>query len=117
MSKDEEMLKVDQFIRRPIYVEAVQVTAENFKEVAEWCGGRVHNVSDGTTFIKVLGYKSKMIPRTKAFIGDWVLSGDKGFRVYTDSAFKGSFETLPGETASWPSSHEEALKTVFKENA
>ncbi len=35
--------------------------------------------------------------QTTAFVGDWVLKANKGFKVYTDKAFKENFE-LPADT-------------------
>lgn len=32
-------MNADRFVRRPVEVEAMQVTAGNLSEIADWCGG------------------------------------------------------------------------------
>lgn len=104
-------MKTQKYIRKPMYVEAVQVTAENLLQVMKWCGGTAFDQFEGPAFIKVLGYRSKLLP-TKAFVGDWVLSGPHGFRVYSDTAFKKTFEQVPEVIGEWPVSLEEAQLTI-----
>jgi len=106
-------VKTLKFVRKPFYVDAVQVTKTNMAEVEEWCGGIRHFDENGNAFIKVLPQRSKLIPKTRAFVGDWVLSSKIGFRVYTNSAFEKSFEQVP-EVADgqWTESFDEALKKM-----
>jgi len=104
-------MKTKKFIRKPLYVDAIQVTKENLSEIAKWCGGNVFQ-SEDISYIQVLHYKSKIVPRTKAFVGDWVLESRNGYRVYTDKAFGKSFEEWPEVDGEWPSTHEAAVKLM-----
>lgn len=78
------------YFRRAFSVEAVQVTDETFDEVAEWCVGEKHADPAGR-YIKVQVHKPMSPRQTKAYIGDWLLKSDRGFKVYTDKAFKNGF--------------------------
>jgi hypothetical protein len=86
-------IRTTQYQRKPIYVEAIQVTDENFEEVAAWCQGRIMNRdSEKTKFIQVRVVNPQNPQQTKAFIGRWILYSDfYGYKVYTDVAFKNSF--------------------------
>lgn len=86
------------FRRKPFDVEAVQVTDENMVAVASWCQGEVRddeksaNVS--VQYIKVRVHNPLNERQTKAYIGDWVLYAGKGYKIYTDKAFKAGFDEL-----------------------
>jgi hypothetical protein len=105
------------YVRKPIYVEAVQVTEENFTEVAAWCQGAIvgkHGLSlgnlaeDKTKFIKVRVVNPQRPRQTKAFVGDWVLYSEyNGYKVYTEGAFRNSFDRAP-DTRSVAEAVEEA---------
>jgi hypothetical protein len=92
--------------RKPIYVEAVKVTEENFTEVASWCQGAIvakHGMTldnlrdDKTKHIKVRVVKPQKPRQTKAFVGDWVLYSEyHGYKVYTETAFRNAFELPSG---------------------
>lgn len=77
------------FIRKPLYVDAVRVTAENFKEVAEWCQGDITE-----DYIRVRVHNPKTPRQTRAYIGDWILYTDRGYKVYMEKAFKNSFDEV-----------------------
>lgn len=93
------------FIRKPLFVEAVQVTDENFDSIAKWCHGDI--CADGADHVKPPGTKyirihvlNPMNPRqTRAYVGDWILYTDKGFKIYTDNAFTSSFDEAPTSEA------------------
>lgn len=84
------------YIRKPFTVQAVQVTKDNFNDVAEWCGGRIMPVTDVKdsrhAFIKVAVLKPMNEKQTQAFVGDWVLCQAGTFKVYTNRAFETAFE-------------------------
>ena len=46
------MIETHKYTRKPFVVEAIQVTAENMDEIAQWCGGVVVNSSEGN-YVKV----------------------------------------------------------------
>lgn len=95
--------------RKPVYVEAVRVTQENFTEVAHWCqGGIVANngkqnqglsdiMKSPNKFISVRVINPQKTRHSRAFVGDWVLYSEfHGYKVYTDQAFKNAFDRADG---------------------
>lgn len=102
----------EKFVRKPLVVDGVQVTPQNFNEVAAWCEGEVLQdetaQGSGQHYIKVRVENPKNVRQTKAFVGDWLLYTEKGgFKVYTNKAFRNSFESLEEKTEpSLPDSNE-----------
>lgn len=84
-------MKTEKFVRKPFYVEAVRVTAENIHEVAEWCKGKVVDTDLDTHFVQVNVKHPLNERQTQAFVGDWVLFANKGYKVYQDTPFRNSF--------------------------
>lgn len=80
------------YVRKPFNVEAVQVTEENLQEIADWCNGELRQTADGTPFVKVDVQRPLSTRQTRGFVGDWILFAGRGFKVYTQKAFEGSFE-------------------------
>src|SRR3954454_9702878 len=96
-------IKPEKYVRKPFAVEAIEVTPDNIRDVARWCGGKVKKASPGSEewrehspqYIKVDVLKPLNDRQTRAYYGDWVLSsgrGPGGFKVYTPQAFSSSFE-------------------------
>lgn len=90
------------YIRKPLYVDAVRITAMNFDEVVSWCQGEMQQEEvpgKGTTkkFIKVRVHNPKNVRQTKAFIGDWILYTERGYKIYTNKAFHESFDEVGTE--------------------
>ena len=88
-----------QFIRKPLYVDAVRVTGANFDEIAAWCQGEVQQdevpgQGTGKKFIKVRVHNPKNPRQTKAFVGDWLLYTERGYKIYTNKAFHASFDEV-----------------------
>jgi len=94
-------METQKYQRKPIYVQAVRVTEENFTEVAQWCQGGIvmkHGTTvdkmreDKTKFIKVRVINPQRVRQTKAYVGDWVLYSEyNGYKVYTNGAFENSY--------------------------
>lgn len=96
-------METQRYQRKPIYVDAVRVTEENFFDVAQWCQGAIVSGSEGTKsfeelkkdkskHIKVRVVNPQRIRQTKAFVGDWVLYSEyNGYKVYTNGAFENAF--------------------------
>lgn len=87
------------FARKTFNVEAIQVTAENTFEIAEWCKGFVKRSDfDGVlkTYIQVpvILSKAKTYRPNQAFVGSWVVKTSQGFAVYTKKGFGVSFEPM-----------------------
>jgi hypothetical protein len=87
------------YARKPLLVDAVQVTAENFAEIAAWCqgtitssdGSQVSTIDPSTQYIHVRVHNPVNTRQSKAFCGDWILYTDRGYKIYTNKAFKGAF--------------------------
>ncbi len=96
-------MKTQQYQRKPIIVDAVRVTEENFFDVAHWCQGAIISGAgaarsideikqDKSKFIKVRVINPQRVRQTKAYIGDWVLYSEyNGYKVYTNGAFENAF--------------------------
>jgi hypothetical protein len=88
----------ERFIRKPLYVDAVRVSAQNFEAVAEWCSGEIQKETEGPragkSYIRVRVQYPKSPRQSKAFIGDWVLYTETGYKVYTNPAFRRSFDPV-----------------------
>lgn len=114
------MLEIRKFARKPLYVDAVEVTAENMAEVAEWCSGNIRTlVRPGTTteekYIRVKVHRALSDRQTKAFVGDRVLSTPTGFKVYPPRAFEKSFEKV--ETLTKEQADEAGITVPIEETA
>lgn len=90
------------YVRKPLYVDALQVTDENFVTVARWCFGEIVNsdetpvteeqaVDPSKQYIHVRVHNPKNPRQTKAFVGDWILYTERGYKVYTTKAFLANF--------------------------
>lgn len=86
------------YVRKPLYVDVVQVTEENFEDVAKWCMGDI--VNDTPKHIKVRVHNPKSPRQQQARVGDWILYTDRGYKIYTDKAFRDNFEAVPADEAA-----------------
>ena len=85
-----------QYVRKPLYVEAVQITPENLDAVAEWCQGQVKQEErERVRYIRVRVHNPITPRQTKAFIGDWILYTTKGYKIYPNNAFVSTFDPIP----------------------
>jgi hypothetical protein len=114
------MMITQKFERRPFYVDAVQVTADNIEDAARWCGGDVRNSArdrDNQTeqYVKVRVYRPLNPRQTQAFLTDWILFAGTGYKVYTDKAFKNSFILAEEEHMEDVSSEPEQLELLEAE--
>lgn len=110
-----------QYVKKPLYVNAARITRQNFSEVVTWCDGKVqteradHPENPGKKYIKLQTHNPINTRQTKAFVGDWILQTDRGFKVYTHKAFLESFDERPkrtnGSKKSYP--HQDGDFTVI----
>lgn len=115
-------IATQKFIRKPLYVDAVQLTLENFDEVVAWCQGEVRDYNDNPLdadraknqaierYIFVRVHNPKTVRQSKAFVGDWLLYTERGYKVYTQKAFRNSFDKVPeqpGEPEPVPAAEEQ----------
>lgn len=69
------MAKVKQFRKRPVVIEAVQLTEDNGAEVWEWADSKPFYGPDGTvTGLSIYTLEGRM----KADFGDWIIKGVQG---------------------------------------
>lgn len=87
------MIKTQKFVRKPLFVDAVQVTEENFNQVVDWCQGDVSDTA-GAPYIRVRVQKPLNVRQTQAYIGDWILYTDRGYKVYNKKAFRMNFDSV-----------------------
>lgn len=86
-------LKIKQASRKTFDVDFVEVTAENMEEVADWCGGKMTNSqNDGGPYIKITDKMAVNSRQTKAFAGDLILKSPNGFKIYSKTSFRRSFD-------------------------
>jgi hypothetical protein len=90
-----------QYIRKPLYVDAVRVSSANFDEIANWCQGQVQEddgaKGTGKKFIRIRVHNPINPRQTQAFIGDWILYTEKGYKIYSNQAFRASFDEVPDD--------------------
>jgi hypothetical protein len=111
-------MNVEQYTRRPVHVGAVKVTAENFFEVAEWCGGQIKPVAVQVPAKASNAYILLDIPKAasqrqkEAYVGDWVIKlSTGGFQVYTAGAFHKHF-VIRAERPARPNKKRESTTKV-----
>lgn len=115
------------YVRKPLIVNGVQVTVENFAEIAEWCNGTIkwsHDGSDlfknGTVtgtidpasgedpvdpekqYIQVDVINPRSLRQSRAYVDDWVLGTETGYKIYTARAFENSFDEYDYKKMSNP---------------
>lgn len=96
-------VETQKFVRKPLYVQAVRVTEQNFEELADWCQGDIETEGN-KKFIRVRVHHPKFPKQTQAFIGDWLLWHESGYKIYTDRAFRASFDVAEQEHIETPPS-------------
>lgn len=106
------MIETTKYVRRPLFVDAVQVTVENFRGIAEWCQGNILPIDDNYAFseqeledvnklyIHVRVHKPAHVGQTRAVVGDWILYTDLGYKVYKTRAFLRDF--ILYDPKDWP---------------
>lgn len=87
-------LETKRYVSNPLYVDGVQLTAQNLSQVARWCRGRIHKDKHKKTFIKVAVNRPATEKQTRAYPTDWVLKAGSGFKVYNDQAFRNRFKLV-----------------------
>lgn len=93
------MIQPKTYIRKPFTVQADRVTDKNIRQMAEWCKGETKGLGehDGRwgPFIEVpvVNPDPNKPRQSQAFVGDWILLSEQGFKVYTDRAFMKHFDS------------------------
>lgn len=87
-------LEIANYQRKVFVVEGTKVTEDNLEEVASWCEGEVLKDRRDQSFVKVPIVGSHRSRLSRAFVGDWVLRSEVGFKVYTQNSFDKCFEAV-----------------------
>lgn len=79
------------FKKKPVIIEARQITDENINEVREWCGGKKNReILNGFLVPTLEGAHI-------AKIGDWIIKGIKGeFYPCKPDIFEATYERIGG---------------------
>jgi hypothetical protein len=105
-------IETEKYIRKPLYVDAIRVTEENFDELVSWCHGTME-VEGQKKYIRVRVNTPKIPRQTKAFVGDWLLWTERsGFKVYTHRAFKLAFDPVEESASEEPEQQTRVLQDV-----
>jgi hypothetical protein len=98
-------MELQEFVRKPFPVKAVEVNFKNADEVAEWCRGRVElkrtrlmgGAGKGEMDLPVVVFQGTGDSRDKEFtagLGDWIVELRGNFRVFKKAQFKATFEPV-----------------------
>ena len=101
-------IQTTKYVRKPLFVDVIQVTEENIAEVATWCQGEIQDdpsgllvggvgsgkMHNGCRYIFVRVHSPRNPRQNKAYVGDWILYTERGYKVYTTKAFFASFELV-----------------------
>jgi hypothetical protein len=96
------------YTRVPFPVDAVQVTEENLEEIAVWTDGQVKTANrtirdengkptgqkEKAEYISIETHRPLNERQKRAFVGDWVLRSESGFKIYTEKAFDSCFTLM-----------------------
>lgn len=88
-------MDTQRFVRKPFYVDAIRITADNQAEVATWCGGEIQTqekLPAPVQFIKLDVKQAQNERQTRAYVGDWILQTNGNFRIYVHRAFLNAFD-------------------------
>lgn len=87
-------IETKRYVRKPLYVDAVKVTKENFDDLLVWCQGDLGTVEGHpeTQFIRIRVHNPQSPRQTRAFVGDWILYTERGYKIYTEKAFTENFD-------------------------
>ena len=78
--------------RKPFEIEAIEITAENMDELAQYIGTVQTNGKDGSKFIEV---DRKLIPNLwRVYVGFYLTRVGKNYRCYSKKAFRDQFELV-----------------------
>lgn len=99
-------MELQEYVRKPFPVKAVQVDFQNAYQVAEWCKGSVvlrktrllGGAGKGEMDLPTVVFKGTGDYRDKEFVagmGDWIVELRGNFRVFKKAQFKATFEPAP----------------------
>lgn len=82
-------MEMNEFIRKPFAVQAIQITEENIAEVADFVEGTLSEKHDGSPYILV---NRRGVPRDyRAYPGLWMTQRGTNIRFYSEKIFEDQF--------------------------
>ena len=111
------------FERRTFKVQAIRVTAENIRELAEWCGGVLidgHLPATNAAYIRVpVSNITGREQTVQAHAGDWItrLTDANNFRVYKNRSFLQAFREIADEAQRYAEVHAVIVSAMHKQDA
>lgn len=101
-------MDIKEYTRKTFSVNAVELSLENYQEVAKWCGGvvemvptRLIGVLTNLPVVKIPGQGSNKGPEPVATLGCYIVELQGSFRVYKPAQFNNSFDEKEEEYASY----------------
>lgn len=92
-------LQYTQFVRKPFMVEAIEVTAENIRDLAEIVGTLKFDENTGAPYILV---DRKRVPNVyRVTPGYWVTRVDNKIRAYSNNSFNAQFSESDPHIKEW----------------
>lgn len=88
---------VKTYIRKPMPIEAVELTRKNYKEVAIWCGGRVVEIAKSSDPTDVyIGVDIPTLEKAqRANIGDYIFKNAVGaFHIFEGHYFLNHYDEV-----------------------
>lgn len=107
--------------RRTFRVQAIRVTQENMRELAEWCGGdlaRTLDVNERDYISVPVGHVNGRERLARAYVGNWItrLTEANNFRVYKDKSFVEAFRAIMNDTEKYAKTLELVKAAMREEN-
>lgn len=91
-------MEFNTFVRKPFTVEAVEVTKDNIKDVAEFVG-TLKEKDDGTPYIQV---DRRLVPNIyRVYPGFWMTKMGDNVRCYSKRIFNEQFTQTTPEIDGW----------------
>lgn len=100
-------VSTEKYVRKPLFVDAVRVTSENFDDIAAWCQGEIlrdeiPGEGTGKQYIKIRVHNPRDRRQMKAYVGDWILYTDRGYKIYTNKSFAEAFDEVQEPVKQYP---------------
>lgn len=89
-------VEFEDYSRKPFHVKVVQITPMNMEELAEICGGTIHEfeAKEGEIyrkFIQVPVRRPLNKRQSEGHVGDWLTKQGSTYKVYQDKQFRQQF--------------------------
>jgi hypothetical protein len=82
------------YVRKNANIEAARVNLAELSKIRDWCDGSIlaSDASENagrSLFIEIkLPRQLRAKKRSRAYVGDWIVKDDEGFKVYSDDEFR-----------------------------